>query len=66
MMTKEDKAWFRAADEDSIKALAATEEGISKEEMEEYLSAIRRNSKPVKWNARLKAFVVQGPKEKRP
>lgn len=55
----ETELWMTTADEDSVKALAATEDGLSKEDIDHYLKTIRRKAKPVKWDAKRKVFVVQ-------
>lgn len=55
----ETELWMTTADEDSVKALAATEEGLSKEDIDHYLKTILRKAKPVKWDAKRKVFVVQ-------
>lgn len=58
-MTPEDEAWFRSADEDTMKALEAIESDIPKEDLAGYLRAIEQTSKPVKWDPERGVFVVR-------
>lgn len=57
--TIEDDAWMSSSDEDLMNALEVIEKDVTKAEMNDYLTAIERNSKPVKWDSKRGVFVVQ-------